>query len=72
MLSKLFEITSAIVGETIHQTASIGEAIIDDIKDIPDAIVKGYDEGLFNSSESTEQQPQSKPENIFNSSVASA
>lgn len=43
MISSLFKFAGQIIGETVHQL----DVIVEDIKNIPDAIAKGYDEELF-------------------------
>jgi len=53
-LSKIAKGFGMLVGETVHQldeayegTKNIGEACIEDIKKVPDAVMQGYDEELF-------------------------
>lgn len=54
MLGYILEKTSALASETYDAVASVGEYIIDDIQSIPDAVEKGWTEGLITPSEDTE------------------
>ena len=43
MISSLFKFAGQIIGEVVHQA----DVVIEDIKNIPDAIAAGYEEELF-------------------------
>ena len=66
MLGKLFELTAGAVKETYNGVASIAEYTIDEITSIPDAIEKGWDEGLLSKGEDAQSgQPTTKTESPF-------
>ena len=47
MISSLFKLVGQVIGETVHQL----DVIVEDIKNIPDAIAAGYEEELFTKKE---------------------
>lgn len=61
MLGKLFEFTAGAVKDIYNVTADTAEYIYDDITSIPDAISKGWDEGLVTHDSKPEQPTQDQP-----------
>ena len=49
MISSLFKFAGQVIGEVVHQA----DVLIEDIKNIPDAIAAGYEEELFAKKEET-------------------
>lgn len=49
MISSIFKLAGQIIGEVVHQA----DVLIEDIKNIPDAIAAGYEEELFAKKEET-------------------
>ena len=43
MISSLFKFAGQVIGEVVHQA----DVLIEDIKNIPDALAQGYEEELF-------------------------
>lgn len=43
MISSLFKFAGQVIGETVHQL----DVLVEDIKNIPDAVAAGYNEELF-------------------------
>ena len=56
MLGWIIEKTTAVVSETYDAVAAVGDYIIEDIKSIPDAVEKGWDDGLFTPTEETPEK----------------
>lgn len=70
IFSSTFKFVGQVIGETVHQTGNLVNATIDgtgtvlkDISNIPQAIIDGYNEELFTSSEEqpTETQAAEEP-----------
>ena len=56
MLGYILEKTSALVSELYDGTAAVGNYVYEDIASIPDAITKGWNEGLTSSTSTYEQK----------------
>jgi len=48
MLGIIFEKTTAMIKETYNAVEATVEYVIDDVASIPDAVSKGWSEGVFN------------------------
>ena len=56
MFSKLFEITTATISSTYDAVASVTEYVAEDIASIPDAIAKGWEEGIMPAEETPTEE----------------
>lgn len=53
MISSLFKFAGQVIGEVVHQTGNV----LEDIANIPEALMQGYEEELFEKKEEQPQKP---------------